>query len=71
MVLSHYLNEGKHPLSKSLNGTSNIFTSYENGVAKCSFSRSLTGNSDFFDLNKKYYILTASGMSGEFFNFRE
>ncbi len=41
----------------------NIVTSYENGVATCSFTRTLTMPSvtNYFDLNKSYYILAANG----------
>jgi hypothetical protein len=44
-------------------GFSNIVTSYENGVATCSFTRTLTMPSvtNYFDLNKSYYILAAYG----------
>ena len=44
-------------------GFSNIVTSYENGVATCSFTRILTMPSvtNYFDLNKSYYILAAYG----------
>lgn len=58
-------------MPKSLNGTSNISTTYINGMAKCSFSRPFSENSDFFDLNKKYYIITASGMSSRLENLEK
>ena len=64
----HYYNSGKFTPSLLLStnptvGFSNIVTSYENGVATCSFTRTLTMPSvtNYFDLNKSYYILAAYG----------
>ena len=65
--LNHYYNMDHSPVllssSNSAIGFSNIVTSYSNGIAKCSFTRlkALPNVSQYFDLNSKYYILTASG----------
>ena len=65
--LLHYYNNGKSPsLLLSTNptvGFTNIKTSYTNGVATCSFTREvkLSNITNYFDLNKSFYILTAYG----------
>ena len=44
-------------------GFSNIVTSYENGLATCSFTRAVNMSdiTNYFDLSKSYYILAAYG----------
>jgi len=67
--LYHYYNDGKYypSLISSTDpaiGYSNITTNVINGIPSCSFTRAKTlpnSNSQYFDINNQYYILTASG----------
>jgi len=66
--LYHFYNNGTISsslllISNPTIGFSNIVTSYENGVATCSFTRAVNMSdiTNYFDLSKSYYILAAYG----------
>ena len=59
-----YYNQGKSPAKQAtINGISNPTVTYENGVLKCSFTRSanISNDANFYNFANSYYLLAAYG----------